>query len=229
MPKFEKSEIKESLNNAANILANSKATAKKIEMAYGARNINVLYPGCLVASKIPEKRENFYLVVHMVSLSKNFQILYELLKRNRDINIVIAGAKKYLWQAVYIKFKIMFGSRVNFVLDPTDEELSTLYMRSKMLLHTAIENFGMSPLEAGGYGTPSIAVRGSGVVEVLEEDKEIFCFDEDNIEELDSLIRQLSHDSGKLVDAGQRALQKAKKFDWNAHGKLLINKIKEIH
>jgi glycosyltransferase involved in cell wall biosynthesis len=228
LPKFEKAEIKRSLNNAETILVNSKSTYVKLETTYGIKDGVVLYPGCSSSPQVIEGRDDFYLMVHMVSMSPNLQILYNLLTKNSKINIVVAGAKKYMWQAVYVKFKLKFGSRVKFVLDPTENVLDELYSHARMLLHTGIENFGMSPLEAAGYGTPSIAGRGSGVLEVLEEGKEIITFPENDADELNNLIRNYSHNSNKLMDIGKKAYEKAKKFNWNTHGQLLAKRINSI-
>jgi glycosyltransferase involved in cell wall biosynthesis len=226
-PNFDKRQIIQALDNAAGILVNSKVLASQIASIYGSRKASILYPGCYVFRNLSEEKDNFYLVVHMVSLSPNFDILYRLLLRNKTIRVVIAGAKKYLWQYVYLRFKLKFGSRVDFVFDPTDEELSNLYRRSKMLLHTGIETFGMSPLEAAAHSTPSIAVKGSGVLEVLEQDKEIFVFAGDNVEQLNQIIENTYYDTEVLSEMGRKAYQKALKYDWNAHVKLLTTVINE--
>lgn len=228
LPKFEKKEIKKALEDAATVLVNSKITAVEIESRYGIKDVTILYPGCIPSKSINQEKNDFYLVVHMVSLSIYFKILYNLLKRNKDINVVIAGGKKYSWQAVYVAFKLKFGHRVKFVFDPSEQTVSDLYMRSKMVLHTAEETFGMSPLEAAGFGTPSVVVKGSGVLEVLEDNKEILSFDGNNIEELDNIIRDYSHDSKKGINLGQRAWQKAQKYGWDFHVQSLQQKINEI-
>jgi glycosyltransferase involved in cell wall biosynthesis len=227
LPKFGKKEIKEALSSAALVLSNSRRNTIELETIYDVKDATVLYPGCTPSQSIKQERSDFYLVVHMVSLSINFRVLYNLLKKNKDINIIIAGAKKYSWQAVYIAFKAKFGHRVKFVFNPTEQAISELYMRSKMLLHTAIENFGLSPLEAAGYGTPSAVVRGSGVLEVLEENNEILSYDGNKIEELDTLIKDYSCDS-KISSLGQKAWRKAQKYDWDSHVQTLQHKIDDI-
>lgn len=228
LPKFDKKEIKEALSTAAVVLSNSRRTTIELETLYDVKDATVLYPGCTPSHSVNQNRSDFYLVVHMVSLSINFRILYNLLKRNKDINIVIAGGKKYSWQAVYIIFKLKFGNRVKFVFNPTEQAISELYMRSKMLLHTAIENFGMSPLEAAGFGTPSAVVKGSGVLEVLEDNKEILSYDANNIEELDTIIRDYSYDSRKRINLGQKAWRRAQNYSWDFHVQSLQKKINDI-
>jgi glycosyltransferase involved in cell wall biosynthesis len=230
LPKFEKGEIKESLKSAAVLLANSQISAIDLERIYGLKGATVLYPGCSPSSstEIIKNKDDFYLVVHMIALSSTFDTLYRLLNRNKDIKLVIAGARKYSWQVVYSIFKIKFGRRANFIFDPDDEQLAQLYKRSRMLLHTGIETFGMSPLEAAGYGTPSVAVKGSGIFEVLEENKEIFSFESNNVDELNAIISLYSNDSIKLRGVAEKAWEKSHKFDWNIHRQQLFKKLTEL-
>ena len=224
--KFERADVKESLESATVLLANSKTTAMDLETLYGVR-AKVLYPGCyhFPSKDIINNKENHYLVVHFISKNDTFDILYKLLNRNKEIRIIIAGARKYGWQLVYTVFKLKFGGRVDFIFDPDDNVIAQLYKRSKMLLNTGIESFGMSPLEAAGYGTPSVAVRGSGIFEVLQDTTEILSFEKNNVEELDTIIRQHSNDPTSLEHIGEKAWDKSRKFDWNAHRQQLFKSI----
>jgi glycosyltransferase involved in cell wall biosynthesis len=220
LPKFGKDEIRKSLENAKTILTNSKHTAAEIETLFHVKGIP-LYPGCFPSQSIVRDKCDFCLFVHSIALGNNFEVLYKLLQINKDIKVVIAGGKRYTWQAVYLRFKMKFRKRVNFVFDPTEEVLYQLYRRSKMLLHTYVENFGLSPLEAAANGTPSIVAKGSGVLEILGDSKGILTFDSNNISQLDETVTHYYGDSGKLLCLAEKAWHNAQKFNWGVHGQSL--------
>jgi len=59
------------------------------------------------------------------------------------------------------------GKLIFFLHNVNDQILSLLYNQAQVVLAPGLEDFGLVPLEAAYFGTPSIIYRESGVAEVL--------------------------------------------------------------
>lgn len=58
---------------------------------------------------------------------------------------------------------------VRLVSDLVDEELAWVYEHSHVLVAPSYEDFGLTPLEAGTFGKPTIALRGGGYLDTVVE------------------------------------------------------------
>ncbi len=94
---------------------------------------------------------------------KNLDVLLEAYGRYREsspapLELVLAGAAR----------ADLTGVRV--VVDPDPERLGELLLDAAALVHPSLyEGFGLTPLEAMRLGTPVIAARSPGVVEVCAD------------------------------------------------------------
>jgi glycosyltransferase involved in cell wall biosynthesis len=217
LPKFHREEIKESLNFSKAVLTNSVVTSRQFYKLY-LKEATPLYPGCSPSSVINDKKEGFVLFVHSIFESIIFDILAQLLTENKQLKLIIAGSKRRTWQVVYIRYKLKFGNRVQFVFNPREEHLTQLYRRAKILIQPQIENFGLAPLEAAAEGTAAIVARGSGVLEVLREGKEVLSFGH-GIDELNSILTSVT--DRELRHIGTSAWKRALDFNWNNHSQSL--------
>jgi glycosyltransferase involved in cell wall biosynthesis len=118
-----------------------------------------------------------------------------------------------------------FGDRVRFVFEPTERELFQLYQQAKGLIFPEMENFGLSPLEAAACGCPSMVAEGSGVLEILENGKEIMAFDEGNTAEFCEAIQLLKRDEQYARKLGKNAWKKAREYSWDIHVSKLAHDI----
>jgi glycosyltransferase involved in cell wall biosynthesis len=225
LPRFDDAEIRQALNGARAVFTNSNKTANELDELYSVRG-NPLYPGCDSSAEINAKKQNYLLYVHSIAYDarKDFDMLLKLVKQNNHVKLIIAGARRYGWQLIYLKFKMAFGNRVRFFFNPSEHDLSILYQRSKLLIHPAIENFGLSPLEAAGQGTPSIVAEGSGVLEILRDGREITSYN-GTFDDLQSVF--LTHTETRLRELGSSAWKRAREFDWHLHGRLLKEQIEK--
>jgi glycosyltransferase involved in cell wall biosynthesis len=76
------------------------------------------------------------------------------------------------------ELKHMAGPTIEFVGSVTDDELVTYYKNCKALLFPAVEDFGLTVVEAQSYGKPVIAFRGGGALETIRQGKTGLFFDE---------------------------------------------------
>jgi glycosyltransferase involved in cell wall biosynthesis len=154
------------------VLANSYETAHRIERAgLTDAEIEVLHPGVdleqfTLHPTLP--RERFFLVAGRIMWEKRIELAIQALRAARehglDASMVVAGgvdskSRPYL-QTLR---EYAHGLPVEFVVDPSDEDLASLYARCMSVVFTAPnEDWGVVPLEAMASGAPVIAVDAGG-------------------------------------------------------------------
>ncbi|MBV9487461.1 MAG: glycosyltransferase [Frankiaceae bacterium] len=154
------------------VLANSYETAHRIERAgLTDSEIEVLHPGVdleqfTLHPTLP--RERFFLVAGRIMWEKRIELAIQALRAARehglDVSMVVAGgvdskSRPYL-QTLREHAE---GLPVEFVVDPSDEDLASLYARCMSVVFTAPnEDWGVVPLEAMASGAPVIAVDAGG-------------------------------------------------------------------
>lgn len=84
-----------------------------------------------------------------------------------------------------------------FLPSVTDAQLRWLYAHAQALVTASQEDFGLTPLEAMGFGTPVVAIAAGGFLETVEPDVSGIYFDAPDPQHL------------------QRALERAATHDWD--------------
>jgi glycosyltransferase involved in cell wall biosynthesis len=154
------------------ILANSEETAHRIARAGLTKDeVEVLHPGVdldqfTLHPTLP--RERFFLVAGRIMWEKKIELAIQALRVARqhgsDASLVIAGgvdskSRPYL-QTLR---QHAAGLPVEFLIDPSDEDLASLYARCLALVFTAPnEDWGIVPLEAMASGSAVLAVDAGG-------------------------------------------------------------------
>jgi len=69
----------------------------------------------------------------------------------------------------------MAGPTVTFLGDVNDKTLHEYYKNCKALIFPALEDFGLTVVEAQAFGKPVIAFRGGGALETVKEGRQ-GCF-----------------------------------------------------
>jgi glycosyltransferase involved in cell wall biosynthesis len=154
------------------VLANSYETAHRIERAgLTSSRIEVLHPGVdldqfTLHPTLP--RERFFLVAGRIMWEKRIELAIQALRAAREhgteASLIVAGgvdskSRPYL-QTLR---EHADGLPVRFVVDPSDEDLASLYARCLAVVFTAPnEDWGVVPLEAMASGAPVLAVDAGG-------------------------------------------------------------------
>jgi glycosyltransferase involved in cell wall biosynthesis len=85
-------------------------------------------------------------------------------------------------------------ANVRMVESLTDAQMHWVYAHATALVAPSVEDYGLTPLEAGAFGKPTLALRGGGYLDTVVEGVTGLFFDnasEDDI--LDTVIRNMAH------------------------------------
>ena len=142
-------------------VAISHHIADRIQRAYG-RRADVIHPPVDVARFTPVDRvEDFYLVVSALTPYKRVDLAVAAANRlGRRLVVVGSGSEERALAA-------LAGPTVEFLGWQSDEAVADLYARCRAVLFTAVEDYGIVPLEACAAGRPVIALAQGGVLETM--------------------------------------------------------------
>lgn len=152
-------------------VANSTTIQKRISEVYG-KNVDIIYPPFSVqegdAQEPIEELQDFmgrgyFLIVSRLLPYKNVQHAVEAF-RNLDSQLLVIGAgpiKNDLLE--------MAPDNVAFASNLTDAQMRYAYAHSSALLAVSHEDFGITPLEGGAFGKPTIALKAGGFLDTIVE------------------------------------------------------------
>ncbi len=175
------------------LVANSQEVQSRIKMYY-KREAKLLYPPtdapCLTKHTMEKssKKEEYFLVVSRLSSSLISRLSGFTFYKRVDLAIHAAtktGVKlKVAGKGNVSYFKRIAGPNVEFLGFVSDDQLHDLYAKARAFVFPGKEDFGMVMVEAGLHGTPVIAYRGGGALEIVEEGINGEFFDTQSVEAL---------------------------------------------
>lgn len=144
----------------------SSEVKKRIKEYYN-RDSYVIYPPVVLNNiEKNQKREDFFLLVSRFSrfsYYKKVDLAIEAFnKSGRKLKIVGGGP-------LISKYKSGANKNIEFLGPVTDEELSKYYQTSKALIFPGKEDFGLVMAEALSFGTPVIAYKAGGAIDIIKE------------------------------------------------------------
>ncbi len=83
---------------------------------------------------------------------------------------------------------------VRFLAGVTDAELRWLYASAQAVVAASFEDYGLTPVEASAFGTPSVVLRWGGFLDTVVEDKTGVFFDEPAPAPIAAAVRRLLAD-----------------------------------
>lgn len=204
-------------NRAQNVdyfLANSKEIAGRIKEFYGRESV-VVYPPVNVIQEKTTRKENYYLTGGRLTAAKNFDLIIKAFNKLK-LPLLVYGDGP-----LSMSLKVLAEDNVNFLGEVTDDEQRKLYSRAKgYVVAQKDEDFGITPVEAMGQGTPVIAYRGGGYLESVIEGKTGVFFDKLNAESLIGAVNKFERTKFDSNDC----ITQAKKFS----GERFEKEIKEF-
>lgn len=161
------------------ILCNSEEVRKRIKKFY-KRDSEVIYPPVRIQKYKESTREGFYLTTGRLSSYKNFDLVIKLFN-NLDMELIVIGTGI---EEENLK-RLTKSKKIKFLGKVSDEVLNEYYSKAKgYIFPVKDEDFGIALVEALNHGTPALAHRSGGPLEILRENIDGLFFDELNIDSL---------------------------------------------
>lgn len=163
-----------SARGAGKYLANSSIIQKRIRAVYGF-DVPVLFPPYTIDSTSAQQSldgledfmagNDYFIVVSRLLPYKNVDAVVKAfsLMPNRKLLVVGRGPQKQALEEVA-------GENVRFASEISDAQMRYAYSHSLGLIAVSYEDFGLTPLEAGAYGKPTLALHAGGFLDTIEED-----------------------------------------------------------
>lgn len=184
----------------------SSAVADRIQQIYGIEAEVVPPPPVLDAEgpqdEIPDLEPGFLLVVSRLLPYKNLMPMVDALERLPDRRLVVVGTGP-MWD----ELRAAAPSNVTFLGSVSDEKLRWLYAGCEGLVAASFEDYGLTPLEAGQFGKPAIALRWGGFLDTLSEGVTGIFFDTPDSDCIADAIRRaegINFDSKAITDHTDR-------------------------
>jgi glycosyltransferase involved in cell wall biosynthesis len=178
-------------------IANSRHIQADIKKFYG-RESTVITPPVDIArfqAKTSITRKGFVTIGRLKSY-KHTEIIIEACNRlNLPLTVVGRGPELAALQK-------LAGQTITFDTNANDEAVVRYMQTSEAFLFAALEDFGITPVEAMAAGTPVIAFKAGGALDYVEEGKTGLLFKEQTA---DSLVECLTTFPSKQFDHTQIA------------------------
>lgn len=210
-----------SSQNVDLFIANSEEVAKRIEKFY-RKSATVIYPPVKIPNVVRGKKEDFYLTGGRLARAKGIDVIIKAFNKNgKKLKIFGKGFAGY-----DEKLKSLAHKNIEFVGEVSDDEKFELMARAKAFVFASFdEDFGITPVESMGVGTPVIAFRSGGVKETVVDGKTGVFYEENTPEKLNLAILELEKISDKVRDDMEKeCIKQAEKFSPEVFDK----KIKEV-
>jgi glycosyltransferase involved in cell wall biosynthesis len=149
-------------------LANASVVRTRMRAAYGI-DAQVVFPPIVIESTGPQHRvgpfdPGFHLLVSRLLPYKNVDKAvdaFRMLPRERLL-VVGRGPEEE-------RLRRTLPANVAIVSDVSDDQLRWAYRNSIALLAPSMEDLGLTPLEAGAFGKPTLALRYGGYLDTVAD------------------------------------------------------------
>lgn len=180
--------------DATVVVAGSGVARERIRAHWG-RDAEVIYPPPGLAADGPQTavdglEPGFLLTVARLLPYKRVDVVLDAVADLDDTRLVVVGEGP---DAVRLAARAPSGTV--FLPSVDDAQLRWLYAHASALVTAAQEDFGLTPLEAMGFGTPVVAIAAGGFLETIEHEVSGWHFDSPDPRALrTALDRALAHD-----------------------------------
>lgn len=191
-----------------------------VSLGIDAHRIEIVYCGTPPVTGDPVPRDPY---PHLVALARlvphkrlevALRALAELSDEVPGLTLTVAGQGWWEPNLRELVATLGLGSRVHFAGHVTEETKHELFSRAWVTLVPSLkEGWGLTIVEAGARGTPTVAMAaGGGVAEaILDEQTGLLATDDDHFV---VLVRQLLHDREQRETMGLLAAKHALSFTW---------------
>lgn len=174
---------RKSARSADLYIANSSSVAHRIKNFYGIEPIIIFPPVDVSADKSLKAvsgLSDFFLTVSRARGYKGTKLLEEAFLNMPDKKLVVVGGEK---RSSNIK-NIIYLGRVD------DSTLCWLYSNANALISVSREDFGLTPIEANSFGTPSLLLKRGGFLDSTAPGISGMFIEDDTVESIIEGVRQ---------------------------------------
>lgn len=196
--------------NVDTFIANSEEVSQRIRKFY-RRDATIIYPPVAVPNVVRGKKEDYFIAGGRFARAKGMDVIVKAFNKNGlPLKIFGKGFAGYEEE-----LKKMAHKNIEFLGEVSDEEKFSYLGSAKAFIFASYdEDFGITPVESMGVGTPVIAYKSGGVKETVIDEKTGVFFEENTPKSLnealdkfantkletDNLIRQAEKFSSKEFD-----------------------------
>lgn len=197
-------------NGVDHFLADSHFVARRIWKIY-RREATVIYPPVNTDGfQLQENKEDFYLSASRLVPYKKVDLIVKAFANMPEKRLVLVGDGPDM-----NKVKAVATKNVEILGYQPTSVLIDLMQRARAFLFTAVEDFGIVPLEAQACGTPVIAYAKGGVTETIRdlstESPSGLFFNRQDVPAIIEAVNQFEQDGEKKITA-QACRQNALRF-----------------
>jgi len=177
----------------------------------------------------------FILITNRHEPQKKFEYVIramkKVLKEYPDVFLVIPGIfTSHTPKLLSLARRLSVAERVLFLGQISEEDLQKLYQQAAVYCYPAPEeDFGLGPLEAGGWGVPTVAWNNAGPTATVENGITGFLAKPFVVKDYAEKILRLLKNPRLRSKMGQAAWQRVKEeFTWQKHIDILEKEMKKI-
>jgi glycosyltransferase involved in cell wall biosynthesis len=169
-------------------IANSTVVAKRIQSTYGRTALVVNYPIDSQKFSFSSRKEDFYLVSSRLISYKRVDVTVDAFNTIGESLIIIGdGPERRRLEKRAASNNV---GNIKFLGHVTDEGRRRLMSKARAVIVTALEDYGLVPIEANASGTPVIAYGRGGVLDTQVPDQTAVFFSEQTPEALKGALHK---------------------------------------
>jgi glycosyltransferase involved in cell wall biosynthesis len=153
---------RDTINRVDYFIANSKFVQERIKRTYNRDSIMIYPPVNIDKFTIDNIKNDFYITASRLVPYKKTKLIVEAFNQMPNKKLMVIGCGEE-----YNEIKKIAKSNISVLGYQSDEALIAYMQKSKAFIYSAIEDFGIVPIEAMACGTPVIALNKGGTAETV--------------------------------------------------------------
>ena len=174
-------------------IANSTVVADRIHQIYNKQAVTINYPISSSSFSFKANKDNYYLVVSRLLGYKRVEVTVKAFNQLGWPLVVIGDGPERS------RLETIAQNNIKFLGHVEDSKRKQLMAKAKSVIVTALEDYGLVPIEANASGTPVVSYGAGGVLDTQVPGRTGVFFNQQTPEALAA------------------ALIKASKIDWDYH------------
>lgn len=198
-------------------VANSRFTQERIARVWN-RDSTVVYPPVEVHRFQPGEPDDYLLIVtELVAHKRVDQALTAARRAGRSVKVVGTGPELETLEAAH-------SDHVEFLGRVDDLALATLYAEAQAVVLTAVEEFGITAVEAQAAGRPVVAPAAGGPLETVVDGETGVLVPLDDPDALAEVLREVDFCSF----SPQRAIEQARQFSTDSFRERFTSEVERV-